>query len=59
MNYWRKDLTGNLQRRDISEDLGVDGKKMSEWILKSVRINMRDCVDSTQNRDYWRALVNS
>ena len=27
--------------------------------LKEIGINMRNCVDSAQNRDYWRALVNA
>ena len=27
--------------------------------LKEVGINMRNLVDSTQDRDYWGALVNS
>ena len=27
-------------------------------ILKEIGINMRKWVDSTQDRDYWRALVN-
>ena len=25
--------------------------------LKEIGINTRNCVDSVQNRDYWRALV--
>ena len=27
--------------------------------LKGIRINIRNCVDSTQDRDYSRALVNA
>jgi hypothetical protein len=27
--------------------------------LKEIGINMRNWVDSAQDRDYWRALVNS
>jgi hypothetical protein len=26
--------------------------------LKEIGINMWNCVDSAENRDYWRALVN-
>ena len=26
--------------------------------LKEIAINSRNCVDSAQDRDYWRALVN-
>ena len=27
--------------------------------LKDIGISKRNCVDSAQNRDYWRALVNA
>ena len=27
--------------------------------LKEIRINMRNWVDSAQNRDYWRTVVNA
>ena len=27
--------------------------------LKEIGINTRNCVGSTQDRDYWRALVNT
>ena len=27
--------------------------------LKEISINMRNLVDSVQDRDYWRALVNA
>ena len=27
--------------------------------LKEIGINARNCVDSAQDRDYWRALVNA
>ena len=27
--------------------------------LKEIGINTRNCVDSTQDRDYWRVLVNA
>ena len=27
--------------------------------LKEIGINTRNCVDSAQDRDYWRALVNA
>ena len=27
--------------------------------LKEIGVNMRNWVDSTQERDYWRALVNA
>ena len=28
-------------------------------VLKEIGINTRNCVDSAQGRDYWRALVNA
>ena len=27
--------------------------------LKEIGINMRNCVDSAQERDYWRTLLNA
>ena len=27
--------------------------------LKEIGINMKNCVNSAQDRDYWRALVNA
>ena len=38
---------------------------MSEWVdnirmdLEEIGINAGNCVDSAQDRDYWRALVNA
>ena len=29
------------------------------WYLKEIDINTRNWVDSVQDRDYWRALVNA
>ena len=29
------------------------------WDLKEIGINMRNWVDSAQDRDYWRTLVNA
>ena len=44
----------NLQERYFSGGLGVDGKTILEWTLK----NTLNLVVSTQERNYWRALVN-
>ena len=48
-----KILTGNPIRKIFQEGLGVDGRAILE------QINTRKWVDSAQNRDYWRALVNA
>jgi hypothetical protein len=40
--------------------LGRSGRRWEENIkidLKEIDINTRNCVDSTQDRDYWRVLV--
>ena len=39
------------------EGLGVDGRTILEWI--EIGINARNWVESAQDRDYWRALVNA
>ena len=31
----------------------------SRMVLKEIGLNTRNWVDSTQDRDYWRALVNA
>jgi hypothetical protein len=36
----------------------MDGKTILEWTLKG-QINARYWVDSAQDRNYWRALVNA
>jgi hypothetical protein len=40
------------------EGLGVDGKDNIRMDFKEIGINIRNWVDSTQDRDYWRTLVN-
>ena len=46
----------NLQERDLWGGLGVDGRTMD---LEEIGINAGNWVDSTQDRTYWRALVNA
>ena len=42
--------TGKRYPRHTSEDNVTTG-------LKTVRVNMKNWVDSTQDRDYWKALA--
>jgi hypothetical protein len=49
----------NLKGRDHLEDLSVDADIIIDWILRGI---LWDCVDSmnvAQDRDQWRALVNT
>jgi hypothetical protein len=45
------------KERDYSEDLGVDGRTLFEWILEKWEVV--DWMDQAQNRDQWRAVVNT
>jgi hypothetical protein len=47
--------SGNLKERDHSEDLGIDGKIILEWILGKWTV---DWMHLAQDRDQWRAFVN-
>ena len=51
-------LTGNLHERDLLEGLCVAARTILEWILKKKGINRRNLIDSAQDRDYLRALMN-
>jgi len=51
--------SGNLKGRDHSEDLGIDGKIMLEWILEKGGLECVDWMHLVQDRDQWRALVNT
>ena len=44
---------------DVQEGLGVDGRTILECSFKGKGINTGNCVDSAQDRNYWRALVNA
>ena len=46
----------NLQERDIWGGLGVDNIRMN---LEEIGINAGNWVDSAQDRNFWRALVNA
>jgi len=49
---------GKLRERDHLEELGVDGRIILKMDLQEVGWGM-DWIDLAQNRDKWRALVNT
>jgi len=52
-------LWGNLRGRDHSEDPGVDGRIILRWIFRKWGCGGMDWIELAQNRDRWRALVNT
>jgi hypothetical protein len=53
--FWLQSLKG----RDHSEDLGVDGRIILEWILREIRWEAVDWMHLAQDRVQWRDLVNT
>ena len=51
-----KILTDNLQKNTKSRHLCEGNIRMD---LREIRINTRNWINSAQNRDYWRILVNA
>jgi len=49
-------LVGKPNGKNYSEDLGVDGRIILEWILGWKDV---EWVNLAQDRDQWRALVNT
>ena len=49
---------GDLRERNHLEDLCIDGRIISEWIVKK-RDGETDWIDLDQNRGKWRAFVNA
>ena len=47
---------GKLRKRDRFEDPGVDGRIILRWIFRKWGV---DWIDLDQDRDRWRALVNT
>jgi hypothetical protein len=50
---------GGLKDGDHWEDLGVDGRITSRWILGKWVLGMWMWIHLAQDRDTWRALVNT
>jgi hypothetical protein len=51
--FWTKNVKG----RDHAEELGVDGKTISDWILGEIGWESVDWMHLAQDRDRWRAVV--
>ena len=49
---------GNLRERDYSEDAGIDGRMILNWIFKKWNVSM-DWIDLTQVRNGWWAFENA
>jgi hypothetical protein len=49
---------GNLREKDRLEDLGVDGRIILKWILKTCE-GVMDWIDLADGRHRWLALVNA
>jgi hypothetical protein len=49
----------NLKRRDNSEDQGIDGRIILEWIFREMKLEGVDWMHLAQDRDQWRAVVNT
>jgi hypothetical protein len=52
-------LVRKLKRRDHLEDIGVDGRIILEWVLEKYGVKIVDWMHLAQDKDQWRALVNT
>jgi hypothetical protein len=52
-------FVGKLERRGHSENLGVDGKIILEWILREIVWEVMGWIHLAQDSDQWRPLVNT
>jgi hypothetical protein len=48
-----------LNERDHYENLDVGGKIILRWFLRDIEWDGKDWIDLTQDRDQWKALVNT
>jgi hypothetical protein len=54
-----KIMVGKLKGRCHSEDLGVDGTIILEWILEEIGLEGVDWINLAQDMDQCRVLVNT
>ena len=47
-----------LQEKDLWGGIGIDGRTI-RMDLEEIGINAGNWIDSTQDRNYWRTLVNA
>jgi hypothetical protein len=59
MRLHTKFWSENLKVRDHSEDIGLDGRIILEWILWKSAWEGVDWIHVAQDRDLWRAVVNT
>jgi hypothetical protein len=51
-------LVANLKEETTSEDLDIDGRMLSEYILDKYGGKIAHWIHLAQDRDKWRTLVN-
>jgi hypothetical protein len=49
----------SLKGRDSLEDSGIDGRIILNWILGEIGLDDVDWIYLSQDRNHWRAVVNS
>jgi hypothetical protein len=47
------------KEKDPQEDIDIDGWIILKWILRDIGLGGMDETDLAQDRDQWRALVDS